>query len=92
MNTKREAKYRNRLELKIIPIKQPKPIFDKNGETSVYYGNLEYDYWTVKPDYIKVRDDDSSPSTLYRRIKNSCYWRIVGLPGYEFALTVRLSI
>ena len=92
MSPERQSKYRNRLEINLIPIKQPRKTFNPKGETSVYYGILEYDEWIIKPDYIKVREDDSSPSTLYRRIKDSCYWRIVGLPGYEFALIVRLSI
>jgi len=84
--------YRNRLEITVIPIKQKEPTFKEKGETSIYYGRPEYDEWIIKPNYIKVREDDSSPNTVYKRIKNSGFWRCVGLPGYEFALIVRLSI
>ncbi len=82
----------NKLEIKIVPIKQPEPTFNKKGENYIYYGRPEYDDWVIKPDYISVREDDSSPRTVYRRIKNSTYWKIVGLKDYEFALIASLSI
>lgn len=82
----------NVLTITIVPIKQPKPIFNKKGETHKYLGFPEYDYWYIKPNYIRVCEDDSSSATVYKRIKDSGYWRIVGLRGYIFALLVDLSI
>jgi hypothetical protein len=89
---KATLKHMNQLEICLIPIKQPTPTFRKKGETCIYYGCPEYDDWVIKPNYIKVWEGDDSPCTVYKRIKNSCYWRIVGLKGYEFALIVRLGI
>ena len=77
--------YNNRLEITVIPIKQKEPVFNKRGEYFVRNNFL------IKPNYIKIHLDDTT-IVVYKRIKGSCYWRCVGLPGYEFALIVRLSI
>lgn len=79
-----KSKY-NRLDITIVPIKQPQPTFKKKGEH--YYG----DQFIIKPDYIKIWQDDITVD-VYKRIKNSCYWRIVGLKGYVFHLLIKLSM
>jgi len=76
--------HRNKLELTVIQIK---PVCKKCDKVE-YYKSEEF---IIKPDYIKIYQDDVSVD-VYRRIKNSCYWRCVGLKGYEFAIIARVSI
>lgn len=75
----------NKLYLTAIPVKQKDPIFKKKGEYSVGTN------FVIKPDYIKIYQDEMTVD-VYKRIKDSAYWKCVGLPGYEFALIVHLSI
>ncbi len=77
--------YYNRLEITVIPVKQKKPTFKKTGEHTIS------SQFIIKPNYIKIWQDDTTVD-VYKRIKGSCYWKCVGLPGYEFAIISRLSI
>jgi len=85
MNKSNEKILRH-LEITMIPVKQPQKTFNPKGETQSYYD------WILKPHYIKAYIDDCNGWDVYKRIKDSCYWRIPGLKGYEFALIVRLNV
>jgi len=77
--------HNNRIEISVLPIKQKDSTFKKKGE------HIVGSKFVIKPDYIKIWSDDITVD-LFKRIKGSCYWRCVGLPGYQFAIIVRLSI
>jgi hypothetical protein len=74
-----------RLDITVVTVKQPKK--GKMDKPEHYYT----DDFVIKPDCIKVNQDDTT-SDVYKRIPGSCYWRCVGLPDYQFALLVNLSI
>lgn len=76
-------KAQNRLELTIISVKQQIPTF-KNEHV------VSHDF-LLKPDTIVIYSDDTTKD-VYKRIKDSCYWRCVGLRGYEFSILVKLSL
>lgn len=74
----------NNVEITIVPVKQPKVMFDIE--------HLKVENFIIKPNYIKIWHDDVTID-VYKRIKDSCYWRCVGLKGkYEFALLVKVHI
>ena len=74
----------NKLELVIQPVKQKVPKVFKREHV------ISHDF-VLRPDYIRIQVDDVTRDE-YRRVKDSCYWRLVGLRGYEFAILVRLSL
>jgi len=76
--------HRNKLEITVIQIKPPSPRNDK-------VEHYKSENFVIKPDYIKLYQDDTTID-VYKRIKNSCYWRCVGLKGYELAIIARVSI
>jgi hypothetical protein len=76
--------HRNKLEITVIQVKPS----CKKGDKVEHYKSEKF---VIRPDYIKLYQDDVTVD-VYKRIKNSCYWRCVGLKGYELAIIARLSI
>lgn len=75
----------NKLELTVIPVDGCRRVFKKEHEHVISHDFI------LKPDHITVVHDDTSKD-VYKRVKDSVYWRCVGLRNCKFAILVRLHL